>query len=91
LISKYGGYLRFYLESEIVTHIEMTYYGDRLKDSNLWFGFDCGHPRDFMPFFTSCDSSRITEYYKNIEYVKNECKKVATQLHNMVKEKTYEK
>lgn len=84
LISKYGDYLRSYLESEIVIHGEITYYGDRLNDSNLWIGFDCSHAGDYLPF--DLGNTEQPKDYKNIEYVKNECKKAAMQLHNMSKE-----
>lgn len=56
-----------------------------------WFGFDCGHSMDTCPAMLKLAEDlnalpgaaflgKVT--YKNIEYVKNECKELAAQLKN---------
>jgi hypothetical protein len=56
-----------------------------------YIGFDCGHATDIKPYFTKTQNdlldllefnftSEIPRKYRNIEYVTNECKKLAKQL-----------
>lgn len=48
-------------------------------DDNVWWlGFDCAHSGDYAPL--SIFKRNTPDKYKNIEYVKNECKKLASQL-----------
>jgi antitoxin (DNA-binding transcriptional repressor) of toxin-antitoxin stability system len=53
----------------------ITFYA---KDSEgqWWVGFDCAHNDDFIPM---CPFNKPSSY-KNLEYVKEECKKLALQL-----------
>lgn len=45
-------------------------------------GFDCGHWNDYVPFSFPWGMNKIiaNETYKDIDYVTNECKKLAKQL-----------
>lgn len=45
-------------------------------------GFDCGHWTDYVPYSLPWGMNKIIgdETYKDIEYVTNECKKLAKQL-----------
>jgi hypothetical protein len=52
-------------------------------DDSYGVGFDCAHATDIVPYHKALVCSEIVEY-RNIEYVANECKKLAKQL------KTYE-
>lgn len=69
------------------------------EDSIWWLGFDCGHAGDRSPggldhldpglqFFVALAGDSADEYggtYKTLEYVKAECRKLATQLAAMQK------
>lgn len=54
-------------------------------DNVWWFGFDCGHCFDIVPFFSI--DSRWPNFddstYKDINYVRNETKRLAEQLAQM--------
>jgi hypothetical protein len=82
----------------IRVHGGLTYAGLRGEfDRGLWyFGFDCGHYDDFMPALEArlkllyVDESmawkKRSPYngtYRDIDYVKNECQKLARQLKAM--------
>lgn len=64
---------------KVDVHGGLTYsgYGPGEGRSTWWFGFDCAHYGDLMPKFDITD-----EYgtYRDIEYVKAECIKLAAQL-----------
>lgn len=68
---------------------EMIYL---VKDS-FYLGFDCAHYDDFSPFSTAFDSPLFTFHsisdYKTIDFVKEECSKLARQLFEL--QQTYEK
>lgn len=66
------------------------------KDSDLWwFGFDCAHSGDLIPYQLSwispSDMGRFSEIieavYRDIEYVKSECDSLALQLSLFVERK----
>jgi len=46
----------------------------------FWYGFDCSHAGDMSPYRFENQYSFPSEIYRNIEYVKNECKSLAKQL-----------
>jgi len=72
----------------IDVHGGVTYTGEiRFKQQNYTIdyvvGFDCAHAGDYSPYFLPfLGMNKIigNERYKNIEYVTNECKKLAKQL-----------
>lgn len=65
-------------------------FSDFIGESNLWwFGFDCGHTYDCSPYDSifnfvietfKSTKSKSTKSYKTLEYVMNECTKLAKQL-----------
>jgi hypothetical protein len=69
---------------EIEVHGGITFANDLFRVINAPFdfdiddaygiGFDCAHTKDLLPFFNTSGE------YRNIEYVTNECKKLAKQL-----------
>lgn len=90
----YGADHNIEVLQDIEVHGGIT-FGDKhyfIKDNVFVFGFDCGHPGDLMPCYHLFDV--ITKIprdlrfapliadssYKDIEYVKAECKKLAKQL-----------
>ncbi len=55
------------------------------NDEAWWFGFDCGHGFDLSPSYNSSELLKniyeIKKYtYKDINYVKDQCKSLAKQL-----------
>jgi hypothetical protein len=61
------------------------------ESKKYYIGFDCGHETDIKPYYTETQNALldllIKEFnytkkpkYRNIEYVTNECKKLAKQL-----------
>lgn len=70
------------LNDELEVHGGVTY--SNFRENEFLIGFDTGHCFDFMPYtelyryiFSIDDSD---DRYKNMEYIKNECKKLAHQL-----------
>jgi hypothetical protein len=54
---------------------------DDFLPDGFWYGFDCGHSGDIS---NKEDIEKFKEYvYRDIEYVKNECKSLARQLKSM--------
>ena len=56
------------------------------SDNVWWFGFDCGHGMDLIPGMEALMPSHLQSLlgmnstYRTLEYVKNECVKLARQL-----------
>ena len=74
------------IESLISVHGGLTYGGGTLTDKPRgywWLGFDCGHAGDLMPYLNALrDGAHLQisdEIYRDIDYVKNECAKLAWQ------------
>ncbi|MGL5716241.1 MAG: hypothetical protein ACRCX2_24700 [Paraclostridium sp.] len=73
--------------NEIDVHGGVTYTNEiRFKQQNYTIdyvvGFDCAHAGDYLPFFLPWGMNKIiwNDTYKDIEYVTNECKKLAKKL-----------
>lgn len=53
-------------------------------DNTWWFGFDCAHSGDVMPFFDSLTKINFpgsyTPHYRNVSYVTRECTDLALSL-----------
>ena len=52
-------------------------------DNMWWFGFDCGHYGDFMPFMSALTSELIADLegeYRTVEFAKQETEAMADQL-----------
>ena len=65
-------------------HGGLTYAKDCLLNSDIkgywWLGFDCAHFGDYSPELPFSHGE-----YRNIEYVKEECKSLADQLIEIAK------
>ena len=75
-------------ENFLSCHGGITYTSDSRGDDNdgrWWFGFDCAHAFDLMPYheasFSKKPELRSTEdVYRDLEYAKTECACLAEQL-----------
>lgn len=67
-------------------HGGVTYAGElkpRYMEVDYAVGFDCAHAGDYSPYylpFIGMNKIKEDETYKDIEYVTNQCKKLAKQL-----------
>lgn len=50
------------------------------SDKVYWFGFDCCHAFDLLPSSLAYSNPPDSYIYRDIEYVKEECSKLAKQL-----------
>lgn len=71
--------------NDIRVHGGLTYSGDRKKDGNWCFGFDCGHFGDLTHYMFEYDLDE-TAVYRDKNYVINECKELAKQLKKIINE-----
>jgi hypothetical protein len=87
---KDSNYNYFYDNPIFVNNIRvhgLIFRGDCLPylEGEFALGFDCGYHSDIVPYIdyrrSSSDLSNVT--YKNIEYVKKECTKLASQLYEL--------
>jgi len=69
---------------EIIVHGGLTFSGFFEADNSInqylnvwWLGFDCAHVGDLIPGVTY---TRTGDVYRNIDFVKDECKSLARQL-----------
>lgn len=60
-------------EGHTICHVA----GDGEPDKVWWFGFDCLHLYDRVPKWSDNDHG---DAYRDIDYVKNECRQLAEQL-----------
>jgi hypothetical protein len=74
-------YGKDYNDMDISCHGGLTYSRDYLQfqpESDIWWiGFDTAHANDLYSFKYSYDDNAV---YRDMEYVKNECKKIINQL-----------
>lgn len=73
-----------YFVTEIEIHGGLTY--SSYEGSRYWFGFDCGHYRDFSPgmssFIQGTPPYNVTgSQYRTVSYVMKEVRSLAKQLH----------
>jgi hypothetical protein len=79
-------YQKGYDDIPIECHGGLTFAGDLEEDGDWYIGFDTAHYRDFIPFmkFALPDPLRnredFGETYKDIDYVRQECKRIVDQL-----------
>ena len=72
-----------YDDVDVQVHGGLTFGSNNFPDRDdnekgyYWFGFDCGHAGDLMPYLWEDGT------YRTKEYVKNECKELAKQLKDM--------
>jgi hypothetical protein len=73
--------------SAIECHGGLTFSGELYGETGYYIGFDCAHAWDYMPFLQMQlpSSTRFMEHdpavtYKDINYVRNECKDIVDQL-----------
>lgn len=68
-------------------HGGVTFTGTMFENHDLWwFGFDCSHAYDFKPgvIDTPMESLNMTgSHYRDIEYVRNECRMMAERLSSL--------
>lgn len=74
---------------KIECHGGLTFAGDLEEDGDFYIGFDTAHYQDYMPFLQMVlgksgggNPSIIdkNEEYRDIGYVRNECKRIVEQL-----------
>lgn len=80
-------YQKGYDDIPIECHGGLTFSGDLEDDGDFYIGFDTAHYQDYMPFmqmlYTHNKQDLIghaSETYRDIEYVRSECKKIVDQL-----------
>jgi hypothetical protein len=77
-------YQKGYNDIPIECHGGLTFTGDLEEDGDFYIGFDTAHYRDYIPFlqFHVSNSAMMDELamYKDITYVRNECKQIVEQL-----------
>lgn len=68
----------------IECHGGLTFTGDLEEDGDFYIGFDTAHYMDYMPFMQMHWSSNLRtdspEHYRDITYVRNECKRIVDQI-----------
>ena len=68
-------------------HGGITFSGFIGEERELrWIGFDCAHLGDAIPAYYERVPSDMWGAYKNIEYVKQECLNLATQIYKATEE-----
>ena len=70
-------------DSKVEVHGGLTFAGDRdyVVGSGWWFGFDCAHAWDLSPrMLADGYGSYGDQTYRNMGYVRVECKRLAQQL-----------
>ena len=70
--------------NDINVHGGLTYAGERRKDGDWWFGFDCGHFGDLCLYQLDYNLGDSCAVYKDKEYVINECKNLAKQIKEII-------
>ena len=69
---------------DLDVHGGVTYTGDRVAnedpDGYSWIGFDCAHYGDHIPGLLGGKPLRGDEVYRDLDFVKGECAKLASQL-----------
>ena len=78
-------YNKGYDDIKIECHGGLTFSGELEGETGFYIGFDTAHYLDFMPFMAMIngrDFPTIMEQttYKDIDYVRNECKEIVDQL-----------
>jgi hypothetical protein len=67
----------------IQCHGGLTFSGELEGETGFFIGFDTAHYQDYMPFLQmnlSTDRTMNDGTYKDITYVRNECKHIVDQL-----------
>jgi hypothetical protein len=72
-----------YDDVNVEVHGGLTFGSNNFPDTRIydkeyyWFGFDCGHSGDRIPYLWEEGT------YRTVDYVKNECRELAKQLKDM--------
>ena len=69
----------------IECHGGLTFAGDLEEDGDWYVGFDTCHYQDYMPFLHMNVRDSGSGIYKDINYVRNECKRIVDQLLTIMK------
>ena len=69
----------------IECHGGLTFSGDLENDGDWYIGFDTAHYQDYMPFMQMLLNKALqfddpASQYKDINYVRDQCKKIVEQL-----------
>lgn len=72
-----------YWDADLDVHGGLTYAGGLGEDDRWFLGFDCAHAYDISPGLGELLSYESD--YRDMEYVKKECKKLAEQIDNFDK------
>lgn len=79
-------YDKDYDDIPIECHGGLTFTGDLEEDGDFYIGFDTAHYMDYMPFMQMSLSRHLrssiheAEHYRDIDYVRNECKEIVDQI-----------
>lgn len=82
----YGIYDGDEILNNIEVHGGITFSGIRKEIDEYAIGFDCSHAGDLSPKMSSDILAYLGDTYKDIEFVKAECRSLAKQLFELSKE-----
>jgi hypothetical protein len=75
--------LEFADEGDIRAHGGITFCGKHNDGDSTWVGFDCAHAWDVSPLIVGMSGGMLSSEdasYKNVEFVKKECREIVEQL-----------
>lgn len=75
------------VNADIRVHGGITFASSigKLGEDIWWFGFDCGHADDIMPYSIMTYKETLGAKYRNIRYVRRHVRRLAEQLENRLK------
>lgn len=82
-------YQKGYDDIPIECHGGLTFAGDLENDGDWYVGFDTCHYGDYMPFMKfllankGLDIDHPNEQYKDIHYLRKECRRIVDQCHQV--------
>ena len=81
-LCKHDGCYKHSIVAQLQVHGGLTFEGEWKQFPGLWFfGFDCAHSGDLVPEALKFRTGyNLDETYRDMEYVKAECRNLAKQL-----------
>lgn len=79
-------YKKGYDDIPIDCHGGLTFAGEIENDGDFYIGFDTAHYQDYVPFMQMALAQHLrsefheAEQYRDIDYVRTECKKIVDQI-----------